>query len=340
MKTRVTELLGIKYPIILGGLQGLGRARLAAAVSEAGGLGLVTAGCFESLEELADEIALARSLTGKPVGVNISIGSRRSMDEYVDCVCHMGVPIVFTSGNSPEKYVAQLKRHHITWVHVSSAVRYAAKCERLGADAVVLVGFEAGGHPGLDEVALSVLLRKAVDTLRIPVIAAGAISDARSVVAAFALGAEGVQMGTRFVLTQESILHDRVKQALLAAGEGDTLIIERTMRKSRRVLRTSQAEKILAMEWQGATFEQLKPIVGGEAYLETILQGRMDRGVVSTGQCVGTIDDVPTVAELIREMVEGIPLVVSRLNGILDPLVRGGSSHPANSLAAGAFQFD
>jgi len=320
MKTRITELLGIKYPIIQGGLQGLGRAGLAAAVSEAGGLGLITAGCFENAKELEADIRLARSLTGKPVGVNIAIGSRRSMDEYVDCVCDMGVPIVFTSGHNPEKYVAQLKERRITWVHVSSAVRYAAKSEEMGANAVVLVGFEAGGHPGLDEVALSVLVRKAVDTLRVPVIAAGAISDARSMVAALALGAEGVQMGTRFVLTRESILHDRVKQALLAAGEGDTVIIERTLRKSRRVLRTAQADKVLAMEQQGAGFEQLKSIVGGDAYLETILQGRIDRGVLSTGQCIGMLDDIPSVAELMQEIVAGIPGVLSRLGGIMNPL--------------------
>ncbi|AVO41008.1 NAD(P)H-dependent flavin oxidoreductase [Simplicispira suum] len=316
MKTRITELLGIRYPVIQGGLQGLGRAELAAAVSAAGGLGLVTAGCFETPAELEAEIVRARRLTDRPVGVNISIGSRRSMSEFVDCICELGVKIVFTSGHNPEAFVERIKRHGMKWVHVAPAVHFALKAQQLGADGVVLVGFEAGGHPGMDDVALSVLVRKASVELEIPVIAAGGISDGRSMVAALAWGAEGVQIGTRFVLTRESVLHPDMKQALLQASQHDTVMIERTLRRARRVLRTPQAEAVLALEREGAGFDQLRHIIGGEAYLETILEGRMDRGVLSTGQAIGLLDDVPTAGDVVRRIVDESAWVLERLNRI------------------------
>ncbi len=316
MHTRITKLLGIRYPIVQGGLQGLGRADLAAAVSQAGGLGLITAGCFDNREELEAEILRARSLTDRPVGVNISIGSRRSMDEYVDCVCDLGVGIVFTSGNNPQPFVDQIKRHGIVWVHVAPALRFAHKAQRLGADAVVLVGFEAGGHPGLDDIALSVLVRKGSSELSIPVIAAGGISDGSSLVAALAWGAEGVQMGTRFVLTRETVLHAQMKAALQRASEHDTVIIERSLRKARRVLRTPQADTVLELERQGAGFEQLRHIIGGEAYLDTILRGHTDRGVISTGQCVGLFDDIPSAGDVVHRLIDEAASVMARLNRI------------------------
>lgn len=319
MHTRITDLLGIRYPIIQGGLQGLGRAELAAAVSAAGGLGLVTAGCFETAAELEAEITRARALTERPLGVNISIGSRRSMSAFVDCICELGIGIVFTSGHNPEPFVERIKGHGMRWVHVAPAVRFAHKAQRLGADAVVLVGFEAGGHPGMDDVALSVLVRKASAELDIPVIAAGGISDGRSLMAALAWGAEGVQIGTRFVLTRETVLHTDVKRALQQASEHDTVVIERTLRKARRVLRTPPAEAVLELERQGAGFEQLHHIVGGQAYLETILEGRIDRGVLSTGQCIGLLDDVPSAGDVVRRIVDESATVLERMNRIMDP---------------------
>jgi len=321
MKTRVTDLLGIRYPIIQGGLQGLGRAELAAAVSTAGGLGLITAGCFETRAELEAEIAHARALTDQPVGVNISIGSRRSMSEFVDCICDLGVRVVFTSGHNPEPFVERFKRHGMKWIHVAPAVRFAHKAQSLGADGVVLVGFEAGGHPGMDDIALSVLIRKTSAELDIPVVAAGGISDGRSMLAAFAWGAEGVQIGTRFVLTRESKLHADMKQALQRATEHDTVMIERSLRKARRVLRTPQAETVLELERQGAGFEQLRHIIGGAAYLETILHGRTDRGVLSTGQCIGLLNDVPSAGDVVRRIVAESAVVLDRLNSITDPTV-------------------
>ena len=321
MKTRVTDLLGIRYPIIQGGLQGLGRAKLAAAVSAAGGLGLITAGCFETRAELEAEIARARALTDQPVGVNISIGTRRNMSEFVDCICDLGVRVVFTSGHNPEPFVERVKRHDMTWIHVAPAVRFAHKAQDLGADGVVLVGFEAGGHPGMDDIALSVLTRKTSAELDIPVIAAGGISDGRSMLAALAWGAEGVQIGTRFVLTRESVLHTDMKQVLQQASEHDTVMIERSLRKARRVLRTPQAETVLELERQGAGFEQLRHIIGGAAYLETILQGRTDRGVLSTGQCIGLLDDVPSAGDVVRRIVAESAVVLDRLNDIANPPV-------------------
>ena len=323
VRTRITELLGIRHPIIQGGLQGLGRAELAAAVSAAGGLGLITAASFDDSAELAAEIARARELTDRPLGVNLSIGVRRSMDDHVDCVCDLGIGIVFTLGNNPEPFVDRIKRHAMCWIHVAPALRFARKAQQLGADGVVLVGFEAGGHPGLGDVALSVLVRKASAGLEIPVIAAGGISDGRSMMAALAWGAHGVQIGTRFVLTRESVLHPNLKHALQRASEHDTVIIERSLRKARRVLRTAPAEAALALERQGAGFEQLRHIIGGDAYRETILHGRIDRGVLSTGQCIGLFDDVPSAGDVVRRIVDEGAEVLRQLNRMAAPSASG-----------------
>lgn len=313
LRTRITDLFGIRYPIIQGGLQGLGRAELAAAVSEAGGLGLITAGCFANRSELEREIQRARALTRYPIGVNISVGMRRSMDEFVDCVCDLGVSIVFTSAANPEPVARRLKLAGVIWAHVAPAVRFARKAQDLGADAVIVVGFEAGGHPGMDDIALSVLVRKSSRELQIPVIAAGGICDGGSMVAAMAWGAEAVQIGTRFVLTKEAILHPTMKAALQDASEHDTVMIERSMRKARRVLRTPQADSVLELERQGAGFEQLRHIVGGEAYLDTIIHGRTDRGVLSTGQCIGLFSDVPSAGDVVRSIVDESRRVAGRL---------------------------
>lgn len=324
--TRITELFDITHPIILGGLQGLGRAPLAAAVSAAGGLGLVTAGCFEDREGLDAEIAHLRELTDRPFGVNIAIGSRRSMAPFVDSACDAGVPAVFTSGHDPSPFVDQLKASGVRWVHVAPGIRFARKAVDLGADAVVLVGFEAGGHPGLDDVALSVLVRMAVQQFDVPVIAAGGISDGPSLVAALAWGAAGAQLGTRFVLTQESSLHERVKRALLEADERSTVIIERSMRRARRVLRTARAEEVLRLEAEGAGFPELRHIIGGESYLRTITDGDLDQGVLSTGQNVGLLCDVPAAGEVVAGVMAETAAVLDRLAAFRDDSLQGMAS--------------
>lgn len=318
-RTRITDLLGIDHPVILGGLQGLGRAELAAAVSQAGGFGLVTAGCFEDSADLETEIAGVRALTDRPFGVNIAIASRRSLMPHVEVACRAGVGAIFTSGNDPTPFVDTIRSHGITWVHVAPSIRFAEKAVGLGADAVVLVGFEAGGHPGLDDVALSVLVRKAVRTFTVPVIAAGGISDGAGMVAALAWGAEGVQMGTRFVMSRECPLHDDVKAALLAADERSTVVIERSLRKARRVLRTERADEVLRLEASGASFEQLRPIVGGESYLRVIVDGDLDRGVLSTGQNVGLIEDLPAAGRIVADIIREAAATVDRLQHRMQP---------------------
>lgn len=298
-------------------MQLLGRAPLAAAVSRAGGLGLLTAGCFDSVEEFEEELALLRRWTdGKPFGINISIGIRNNMEVFVDSVCRQQVPIVFTSGRNPEKFVDRLKSHGIIVVHVVPAVRYALTAQRLGVDAVVMVGFEAGGHPGMDDVGLMALLPRAVDALDIPVIAAGGITDARGIVAALALGAEGVQMGTRFMMTQECKLHEKVKRQLLSAKETDTLMISRSIRKAHRVYHNEPAEKVLALEKEGRPVEDLLPIIGREASRATILEGDLSRGVVSLGQGIGSIDDIPTVEALFHRWANELKTVFQRLDAM------------------------
>ncbi|HUW64019.1 MAG TPA: nitronate monooxygenase [Spirochaetia bacterium] len=317
LQTRITKLFGIEYPIILGGLQLLGRAGLAAAVSSAGGLGLVTAGCFSGAEDFLNELSLARSLTDKPVGVNISLGIRRGMDEFLDAALVAQVPVVFTSGRNPEKYVARLKQAGIKLVHVVPAVRYALKAQEIGADAVVVVGFEAGGHPGMDDVANLALIPQACDALEIPVIAAGGIADGRGLVAALALGAEGVQLGSRFVATVECVAHDNVKQAYLKAAETDTVLVEKSLKNALRVLRTETAGRVLDLEAGGGVVGDLLPYIGGDAYARVVGGGDLAAGVLSCGQGVGLIREILPAGEVIQRMVAETRAVLGRLNGIL-----------------------
>lgn len=314
-KTRITELFGIDYPIVQGGLQWLGRSRLAAAVSEAGGLGLITAGSYASKGEFVADLRRARELTQKPVGVNISLGIRRQMDEFFAAAIEEQVRIVFTSGRNPEPYVSALKSAGVTLVHVVPAVRYARKAQDIGADAVVIVGFEAGGHPGMDDVGSLALLPRAVDELQIPVIAAGGFADGRGLVAALALGAEGVQMGTRFVLSEECEVHPNVKAALLAARETDTLMIERSIRNAARVLDTGTARRVLELEFRGAGIDELLPLIGGEGYVRAVEQGDLEAGVISCGQGVGLMKEVRPVGEIISSIIEEARRAVAGLQG-------------------------
>lgn len=316
MKTKITELFGIKYPIVLGGLQYLGRAELAAAVSNAGELGLITAGSFADKSEFLCEIETMRNLTTQPFGVNITLGTRRDMTPFIDAVIEAGVDIVFTSARNPEGYIERLKAAGIKVVHVVTSVRYALKAVQLGVDAVVVVSFEAGGRPGMDDVGGIALIPKVVDSVPVPVIAAGGIVEARGLIAALALGAEGVQMGTRFMATEECIAHPRIKEALLSAQETDTTMIERAWRNARRVLRTPTSLKVLEMEGQGAKIEDVLPLIGGEAYVQLMTSGDLDKGVLTLGQGVGLINRIATVAEVIEEMVQGAELVLARLNQI------------------------
>ena len=314
-KTKVTELFGIKYPIIQGGMQWVARAELSSAVSNAGGLGIITALTFPSPQELASEIKRMRELTDKPFGVNITlIPTLRPVnyDEYIDVIVREDVGIVETAGRNPEPYMSRLKSAGIKVIHKCTAVRFAKKAEATKCDAVSIDGFECAGHPGEEDVTSLVLIPLAVDTVTIPVVASGGFGDGRGLVAALALGAEGVNMGTRFMATQEAPVHPKVKEGLIRASERDTLLVMRSLRNTRRVLRNAVAEKVVEMEKSGATLEQMSSLLSGERGKEMLHGGELDRGLQAVGQAVGLVRDIPTVKELVdsimneaREIIQG-----------------------------------
>ncbi|MCF6094860.1 nitronate monooxygenase family protein [Microaerobacter geothermalis] len=304
LQTKITEMFGIKYPIIQGGLQGLGTSSLVSAVSESGGLGLITAGSYRDRHDMKMDIRKVREKTAKPFGVNLTIGIRRSMDEFVEGVLEEKIPIVFTSGANPEKYIPLFKKAGIQVVHVVPSVRYAKKAEELGCNAVVVVGYECGGHPGLSDQTSLTLIPQAVKEVSIPVIAAGGFCSGRSLLAALSLGAEGVQMGTCFLATKENPLHPKIKEKVLKLNEDATVIIKRSLRKPARVMKTEVSEKVLALEEQGAGLEELLPYIGGEAYNKVIKTGDLSKGVISLGQVVTMIDKILSVDDLIKNMIE------------------------------------
>ncbi|OGP53490.1 MAG: nitronate monooxygenase [Deltaproteobacteria bacterium RBG_13_52_11] len=316
-RTRITEMLGIEYPIIQGGMQWLSTAELAAAVSNAGGFGIITALSCGSKEGLRNEIQKCKALTDKPFGVNCSmlpdVTSGERIEEYVDAIVEEGVTAVETAGRTPEPYLPRLKEAGIKVIHKVPAMRYAQTAERIGVDAVTIVGFECAGHPGMDDVTTFILVQKAARVLNIPVIAAGGICDARGFVAALALGAEGVLMGTRFMLTHECWAHPRIKEQLLQASELDTMIIERTIQNAARVIKNRAAERALEMEQRGVTLEELLTVISGQLGLKAFRVGDMDAGVIACGQVVGVIDTLKGVKEVINEIVDGSHEIYRRL---------------------------
>lgn len=321
IKTRLTEMLGIRYPIIQGGMQWISRAELAAAVSNAGGLGIITAATHKTREDLRNEIRRTRELTDKPFGVNISMLPEITANDltrvYVETVLEEKVPVVETSGRSPEPFISYLKEAGIRLLHKVPSVRFAKKAEAIGADAVIIVGFECGGHPGMDDVTTLVLAPRAAESLSIPVIAGGGIADARGFVAALALGAEGVIMGTRFVATKECIAHPNFKEWILQANETDTTLILRSIRNAARVMRNAAAQKALEMESRGATLEELLTVVSGQIGRKALLEGDLDGGTFAIGQAVGLIHEIKSVAEVIDDIVQGAAQIYERLGKML-----------------------
>ncbi len=309
MKTRVTELLGIEYPIVQGGMQWVGRAELASAVSNAGALGILTALTQPTPDDLAREIRRTRGMTDRPFGVNLSIlptVKPPPYAEYVAAIVEGGVRIVETAGHSPREFVETFKAAGIRIIHKCTTVRHALSAERSGVDVVSIDGAECAGHPGEDTVGGLVLVPAAARKLRIPFLASGGIADGRGLAAALALGAEGVNMGTRFMATREAPIHPGIKRALVEATEHDTRLILRTLKNTVRVLRNAVSEEVIALENRpgGCRFEEVKPLVVGTRGRAALESGDAQGGVISAGQCVGLIDDVPTGAELIRRMVE------------------------------------
>lgn len=308
MKTRITELLGVRYPIIQGGMQWVGRASLASAVSNAGGLGVLTALTQPTPEALAQEIALTCELTDQPFGVNLTILPSIKPPpyaEYVAAIIEGGVKVVETAGNSPKEFIELFKANGVKILHKCTTVRHALSAERNGVDAISIDGFECAGHPGEDDVPGLILIPLAVRALRIPVIASGGIGEGRGLAAALALGAEGVNMGTRFCATHEAPIHDNIKQALVGASERDTRLIFRSLKNTARVLRNNISEEVVSIERRagGCEFEDLRPLVAGVRGRAALEAGEVDNGVITAGQVVGLIEDIPSCAQLIERMV-------------------------------------
>ncbi len=319
MKTRITELFGIEHPIIQGGMHFVGLAELAAAVSEAGGLGIITGLTQATPEKLAAEIAKAKDMTDKPIGVNLTFlptFSTPPYPEYIQAIIEGGVRIVETAGRSPEEHMPVMKAAGIKVIHKCTSVRHSLKAERIGCDAVSVDGFECGGHPGEDDIPNMILLPRAAEELKIPFVASGGMADARSLVAALALGAEGMNMGTRFMATKEAPIHDKVKAAIVAASELDTRLVMRPLRNTERVLNNAGVDRILEIErTKGADlkisdiYEQVAGI-----YPKVMTEGDMDAGAWSCGMVAGLIKDVPTCKDLIdRIMAEANALINQRL---------------------------
>jgi NAD(P)H-dependent flavin oxidoreductase YrpB (nitropropane dioxygenase family) len=319
-KTRITQMLGIEYPIIQGGMMWLSTAELAAAVSNAGGFGIITALSCGSKEGLRQEIHKCKGLTDKPFGVNVSMLPRLTANDqtegYFDVIIEEGVTGVETSGRNPEPYLPRLKQAGIKVIHKVPAVRFAQKAESVGVDAVTLVGFECGGLPGMDDVTTFILIQKATKVLNIPVVAGGGICDAKGFMAALALGAEGVLMGTRFMLTDECWAHPQIKERLLQATELDTVLVARSIQNASRVIKNQAAVRALEMEQRNATLEELRTIVNSQVGLKTLQEGDADGGIIACGQVIGLISDLKRVGEVIQEMVNGAEEICRRFKEI------------------------
>ncbi|MFZ9676858.1 MAG: NAD(P)H-dependent flavin oxidoreductase [Quisquiliibacterium sp.] len=319
MKTRITELFGIEHPIIQGGMHYVGFAELAAAVSNAGGLGIITGLTQKTPELLAREIAKCREMTDKPFGVNLTFlptFATPPYPEYIQAIIEGGVKAVETAGRNPEKYLPQMKAAGIKVIHKCTSVRHSLKAEAIGCDAVSVDGFECGGHPGEDDIPNFILLPRAAEELKIPFVASGGMADGRSLVAALALGADGMNMGTRFIATKEAPVHDNVKQAIVAASELDTRLIMRSLRNTERVLVNEPVERVMQIERDKGAALKIEDIYDEVAgvYPKVMIDGAMQAGAWSCGMVAGLIHDVPSCKELIdRIMAEAHQLIAERL---------------------------
>ncbi len=323
MKTRITELFGIEHPIVQGGMQWVGRAELVGAVANAGGLGFITALTQPTPGDLSKEIARTREMTDKPFGVNLTIlPTLRPVpyQEYAQAIVDSGVKIVETAGRSPEPFMPLFKAAGIKVIHKCTSVRHSVKAETLGCDAVSVDGFECAGHPGEDDIPGLILLPCAADKLSIPFIASGGFGDARGLVAALALGADGINMGSRFMATKEAPIHDNVKQAMVEADEMNTQLTNRALRNTSRVFKNEISDKILEIEREkGADLkiEDLAEYLSGQRGKIVFEEGRVDHGIWSAGMVVGLINDVPSCAELISRIVtEAEEIIAQRLAGL------------------------
>ncbi len=324
MKTKITEMFGIEHPIIQGGMHYVGFAELAAAVSNAGGLGIITGLTQPTANHLANEIARCKDMTDKPFGVNLTflpIVNTPDYPGYIDAIIDGGVSIVETAGRNPQQYLPKLKDAGIRIIHKCTSVRHSLKAQAIGCDAVSVDGFECGGHPGEDDIPNMILLPRAAEELEIPFVASGGMADGRSLVAALAMGAEGMNMGTRFIATQEAPVHENVKQAIVAASELDTRLVMRPLRNTERVMHNAAVDRLLAKEKELGDDLKFEDIIGEVAgvYPRIMSEGDMDAGAWSCGMVAGLIHDIPTCKELIdRIMEQANQLIQGRLQGLAE----------------------
>ena len=313
--TRITELFGVRYPIVQGGLMWIANAQLTSAVANAGGMGFMTALSFPDADALRDEIRKCREMTDKPFGVNLTfLPTFRPPDypAYIQACIDERIQFIETAGRNPEPYMEQIKSAGIKVIHKCTSVRHALKAEKIGCDAISIDGFEAAGHPGEDDVTSLILVPLTRDAVNIPIIASGGFADGRGLIAALALGADGMNMGTRFVATREAPVHENVKQALVDHGETDTRLIMRSLRNTERVMHNPTVDKVLEIESKGNTkIEDIAPFVAGAEGLAMLEKGDTEKGTLAAGQCMGMIRDIPTVAELLDRIVNEAKTIIN-----------------------------
>lgn len=314
MKTRITELLGIETPIICGGMMRVGTAELAAAASNAGALGVMTALTLPTPELLKAEIEKCQSLTDKPFAVNLTVGvvvSDINYDDYVDVICQSGVKIVETAGRSPEPFMERFNAHGIKVIHKCVAVRHALKAERVGVAVISIDGFECAGHPGEQDVGGMILFPATAQALKIPVVASGGIADGRGLAAALALGCDGINMGTRFLVTQEAPIHEGIKQKVVEMDENQTRLIFRSYKNTARVYRNGIADNVAEIEAAGGDFSEVHHLVSGQNQEKAWSTGDIEAGMVTVGMSGGLINDIPTCAELVKNIVADAEQIIN-----------------------------
>ena len=317
IKTRFTEEFGIEHPIVLGGMMGVGRAELVSAAANAGALGFLTALTQPTPEDLVKEIARTREMTDRPFGVNITVlPTLRPVpyDEYIQAIVEGGIGVVETAGRNPEPFMPALKAAGIRVIHKCTSVRHSVKAEKIGCDAVSIDGFECAGHPGEDDIPGLVLIPCTADQVKIPLVASGGFGDARGLVAALALGADAMNMGTRFLATVECPVHENMKQKLVESGERETTLIFRSMRNTARVFKNKVAEEVVDIESKGGTIKDVAHLVSGERGRAAMNEGDLDGGIWSAGMVTGLIHDIPTCRELVERIVaEAEDLIAKRI---------------------------
>ena len=322
LQTRFTQLFGIEHPIVQGGMQWVGRASLVSAVANAGALGFITALTQPTPEDLEKEIKRCREMTDKPFGVNLTILPALKPPpyaEYRQAIIESGVKIVETAGYNPQEHITELKKHGVKVIHKCTAVRHAVKAEKIGADAISIDGFECAGHPGEDDIPGLILIPAAADKVTIPMIASGGFGDGRGLAAALALGAEGINMGTRFMCTAESPIHQKIKEQILANDERSTDLIFRTLHNTARVARNAVSREVIGVERKGgATIDDVKHLVSGQRGRAVYEEGDPDFGIWAAGMVQGLIHDIPTCAQLVSRIVaEAEAIIASRLAGMM-----------------------